>query len=570
MSAISALPPGTLLIAGALLLPLLRGAALKAWLLALPLLSFAHQLQAPEAGPPLQFFGLELVLLRADPLALAFGVVFHLAALIAALYALQLQDRMQHAAGLLYAGAAIAALFAGDLITLFIFWEFTALASVLLIWARRSERARHAGLRYLVVQVGSGVLLLAGAALHYRATGSLAFGALDPQSPGGALILLAFGVKAAFPLLHNWLQDAYPEATVTGTVFLSAFTTKLAIYALARGFAGTELLIPIGVTMTFFPIFYAVVENDMRRVLAYSLNNQLGYMVVGIGVGTPLALSGTVAHAFSHIIYKSLLFMAMGAVLLRVGRIGASQLGGLYRSMPWTTAFCIVGAVSISGLPLFSGFISKSLILSAAAEQHHTVAWAMLIIASAGVLKHSGIKIPYFAFFAHDSGLRVREAPLPMLIAMGAAATACLVIGVWPQLLYDILPHPVNYEPYTAAHVIGQLQLLLFAALAFALLLRFRIYPPELRATNLDSDWLYRRALPAAIRAAARTQRRLRAAAQTRAARLGHALIAWLRRHHTPPGLLGEPWSAGTTALWAALLLAASLLLFYLRTATAG
>jgi len=568
MSAISALPPGTLLIAGALLLPLLRGAALKVWLLALPLLSFFHQLYAPEAGPPLQFFGMELVLLRADPLALAFGVVFHLAALLAALYALQLQDRIQHAAGLFYAGAAIAALFAGDLITLFIFWEFTALSSVLLIWARRSARARHAGFRYLVVQVGSGVLLLAGAALHYRATGSLSFGALDPQSPGGALILLAFGVKAAFPLLHNWLQDAYPEATVTGTVFLSAFTTKLAIYALARGFAGTELLIPIGVTMTIFPIFYAVIENDLRRVLAYSLNNQLGYMVVGIGVGTPLALSGAVAHAFSHIIYKSLLFMAMGAVLLRAGRIGASQLGGLYRSMPWTTAFCIVGVVSISGLPLFNGFISKSLIFSAVAEQHHAIAWAMLIIASASVLKH--LKVPYFAFFAGDSGLRVREAPLPMLLAMGAAAAACLFIGVWPQLLYGILPHPVNYQPYTAAHVIGQLQLLFFAVLAFALLLRFRLIPPELRAINLDADWLYRRALPAAICAATRVQRHLRAAAQARAARLGHALIAWLRRHHAPPGRLGEPWSAGATALWAALLLAASLLLFYLRTATAG
>ena len=105
-------------------------------------------------------------------------------------------------------------------------------------------------------------------------------------SPGATLIFLAFGIKCAFPLLHNWLQDAYPEATVTGTVLLSAFTTKVAVYALARGFAGTEILVPIGAAMTAFPIFYAVIENDLRRVLAYSLNNQLGFMVVGIGIGT--------------------------------------------------------------------------------------------------------------------------------------------------------------------------------------------------------------------------------------------------------------------------------------------
>ncbi|MDZ7736906.1 MAG: proton-conducting transporter membrane subunit, partial [Gammaproteobacteria bacterium] len=105
-----------------------------------------------------------------------------------------------------------------------------------------------------------------------------------PAGPGNRRRLadiFGFGIKAAFPFLHNWLQDAYPAASPSGTVVLSAFTTKLAIYALARGYAGTEILIPIGALMTAFPIFYAVIENDLRRVLAYSLNNQLGFMVVG-------------------------------------------------------------------------------------------------------------------------------------------------------------------------------------------------------------------------------------------------------------------------------------------------
>jgi multicomponent Na+:H+ antiporter subunit D len=391
-----------------------------------------------------------------------------------------------------YIGAAVGALFAGDLVTLFVFWEGTAVASAFLIWCRRTPQATAAGLRYLAIQVISGLLLLAGLVLRYQATKSIAFERMTLGEPGTWLIFLAFGVKCAFPLLHNWLQDAYPEATVSGTVYLSAFTTKLAVYALARGFPGTELLVPIGAAMTAFPIFYAVIENDLRRVLAYSLNNQLGFMVVGIGIGTEMSLNGTVAHAFCHILYKALLFMSMGAVLFRTGTIKGSELGGLYKSMPWTTVFCIVGAASISAFPFFSGFVSKALVIDAAAQGHFVLTWFVLLFASAGVFHHSGIKIPFFAFFAHDSGIRCKEAPPHMLLAMGAAAALCVLLGVYPWPLYGLLPYPVKFNPYTATHVITQYQLLVFSALAFAVLKRTGIYPPELKATNLDTDWAYR------------------------------------------------------------------------------
>ena len=282
-------------------------------------------------------------------------------------YAWHVRDLTQQLAGLIYAGSAIGAALAGDLFTLFIFWEGTAVSSVLLVWASGTRASYRAGMRYLVVQFVSGILLFGGAVVLYQETGSLRFEHIGLEGLAGWLIFFAFGIKCAFPLLHNWLQDAYPQATVTGTVFLSAFTTKLAVYALARGFAGTPELIWIGAIMTAFPIFYAVIENDLRRVLAYSLNNQLGFMVVGIGVGTELALNGTAAHAFCHIIYKALLFMSMGAVLLRTGTVNGSELGGLYKSMPRTTGLCIVGAASISAFPLTSGFISKSLIITAVA-----------------------------------------------------------------------------------------------------------------------------------------------------------------------------------------------------------
>jgi multicomponent Na+:H+ antiporter subunit D len=565
---IASLPPAAILILGALLLPLLRGRLRALYLLALPTLSLLHLLGmfglAEGSYLQLSIFDYTLTLSRIDRLSLVFGLIFHIVALLSVVYALHVEDAMQHVAGLIYAGAAIAAVFAGDLITLFVYWELTALASVFLIWASRNERSYRAGMRYLIVQVGSGVLLLAGVVLQLRDTGSIEFGHLGLESPGGLLIFLAFGIKCAFPLLHNWLQDAYPEATVTGTVFLSAFTTKLAVYALARGFPGTEILIWIGLLMTLFPIFYAVIENNLRRVLAYSLNNQLGFMVVGIGVGTEMAINGTVSHAFAHLLYKALLFMSMGAVLYRTGTIKASELGGLYKSMPFTAVCCTIGAASISAFPLFSGFVSKSMILSAVADQHLIWISLGLLVASAGVMEHSGIKIPFFAFFAHDSGIRCKEAPPNMLVAMGLTAALCLLIGIYPAPLYGLLPFAVDYDPFTTTHVITQLQLLLFAALAFCVLIRTGLYPAETPSTNLDSDWIYRRVLPAAGGLLARTGRRLNARlVETALARLD-IFFARIYRVHGPDSVLARTWATSSSVLWVVVVLCIVLLLYYL------
>ena len=498
MMILNLMPTAFLFIAAAfLLLALPKGPLRAALLLLVPLVAGAQVWSLPE-GTYGQFdlLGLTLDTMRVDKLSRIFALIFCIAAFLGNLYAWHVRDTVQQLAALLYAGAAIGAVFAGDLITLFIYWEATAITSVFLIWARRTEGAYHTGMRYLIIQITSGVILLAGTALLYRETQSIAFEAMTLGSLGTWLIFISFGMKCAFPLMHNWLQDSYPAATVTGTVILSAFTTKLAVYSLARGFAGTEILIYIGAVMTLFPIFFAEIENDLRRVLAYSLNNQLGFMVVGIGVGTEMALNGTASHAFAHILYKALLFMSVGAVLFRTGTSKASELGGLCRTMPRTAIFCLIGAASISAFPLFSGFVTKSLILDETANEHYPIIWAILVFASAGVLSHSGIKIPYFTFFSHDSGLRPKEAPVHMQLAMGITAFLCIFIGVYPDTLYALLPYDVEYHPYTMAHVVGQLQLLCFALLAFAMLMRSGIHPPEIRAVNLDVDWIYRRLLP--------------------------------------------------------------------------
>ncbi|NVJ60985.1 MAG: Na(+)/H(+) antiporter subunit D [Gammaproteobacteria bacterium] len=489
--------PFVFLFVAALIVPFTKGHLRTAFVLIAIVLS-ALNISNLSDGLTWQwtFMQFELTPLRVDRLSLLFGYLFHIAALIGVIFSLHVKSKLQQSSSLIYAGSALGAVFAGDLLTLFIFWELLALSSVFLIWARGSERSFKAGMRYLQVQILSGLLLLAGLLFYWQEHNSLSFEFIGLSGAHGWLIFLAFGIKCAFPFAHNWLTDAYPEATATGTVFLSAFTTKVAVYCLARAYPGTELLIYIGAAMACFPIFYAVIENDLRRVLAYSLVNQLGFMVVGVGIGTALALNGAVAHAFTDVIFKGLLFMSMGAVLHMTGKINGSELGGLYKSMPKTTIMCIIGAASISAFPLFSGFISKSMIMTAALYEKFNGVWLILLFASAGVFHHAGIKIPYFAFFAHDSGIRTTEPPKNMLLAMFIAAVLCLVLGIFPTVLYQHLPFNAQYTPYDVTHVLTQLQLLFFSALAFVWLNLKNLYPPELPSVNLEFDWFYRRLIP--------------------------------------------------------------------------
>jgi len=561
------IPPFLPFFIGALIAAVSRGILRSVIMLAIPIVSAIHLWTVPE-GIHLQFAFLDYQLLpySVDKLSLMFGYVFHIAAFIGIVYSLHVRDTLQQVAAMMYAGSGLGAVFAGDLLTLFVFWELLAFTSVFLIWARRTQRAYRAGMRYLIIQVLSGVILLIGALFYASEKGTLNFGFIGLEGIAGWLIFIAFGIKCAFPIAHNWLTDAYPESTVTGTVFLSAFTTKVAVYALARGYPGTELLIYIGAAMTCFPIFFAVIENDLRRVLAYSLINQVGFMVVGVGIGTALAINGAVSHAFNDVIFKGLLFMSMGAVLHMTGRINGSDLGGLYKTMPKTTVLCIVGAASISAFPLFSGFVSKSMVMSAALENGYDWIWLMLLFASAGVFHHAGIKIPYFAFFAHDSGIRASDPPNNMLLAMFISAVLCIAIGVYPAALYSLLPYDTGYNPYDATHVLAQTQLLFFSALAFVWLNLRGMYPPELRSTNLDFDWTYRQLFPYALQNTFSVIWKAdHAIRQAFLVRLNQLLAFITRKHEGTSSLLSHTYPAGSMVMWVAVILAAYLFLSFIH-----
>jgi len=502
--------PGLLLIFGSWFLPLLKGRGKRLVMVLLPASVLAYCLfLEPGTYGVVRFLGHELVFGRVDRLSLVFSYVFSLLALLGMVYALHVDDEAQHVAALTYAGGALGVTFAGDFLSLFVFWELMTLSAALLVWLRRQPAAVAAGFRYLLVHVFGGLCLLAGIVLYWSQTGSLTFEDMSPYAGGAAstLILIAFLLNAAVPPLGAWLPDAYPEATATGAVFLTAFTTKSAVYALIRAFAGTEILVWWGAAMAVYGVVYAVLENDARRLLAYHIISQVGYMVCGVGIGTELALNGTTAHAFAHILYKGLLFMGAGAVLQVTGLRKLSDMGGLYKTMPLTLGLYMVGAFAISAVPLFSGFVSKSMVVSAAAESHRAAIFLLLTLASAGTFLHTGLKLPYYMFFGEsDARLsaearrakagRGQEPPANMIVAMGLTAAACVLIGIFPTLLYWYLPYPVDYAPYTTRHVMATLGLLGFTALGFFLLLKHLDPEP---IVSLDTDWFYRRGLSASL-----------------------------------------------------------------------
>ena len=547
-------PPGLIMIAGAFLLPLVAGRVRTLLIALIPLVTLAAVWMIPaDSAISLGFLDYTIHILKPSAEGRLFATIFSIMAFTGAIYAIHHSRLSELVAGYVYAGSAIGVTFAGDLITLFVFWEVMALGSTMVLWSAHSEKAYSASMRYLILHLLGGIVLMSGIVAQAYDTGSIAFVAMQPDSIGTSLILAGFLLNAGAPPFSAWIADAYPEASPGGTVFLSAFTTKTAVFALLIGFPGVTALIYIGLFMVFYGIIYALLENDMRRILAYSIVNQVGFMVCAIGIGTELALNGAAAHAFAHIIYKGLLMMSAGSVLLMAGKRKCSDLGGLFQSMPVTAINGIIGALAISAMPYTSGFVTKSLATSAAAHEGLFTVWMLLIAASAGVFLHAGIKFPWFVFFQKDSGLRPADPPANMRWSMWLFSFLCITIGVFPELLYRILPYSVDYQPYTGSHLVTQFQLLLFAGFAFFALL------PMMKRTltiSLDFDWFYRKFFRIILTGFSIKTGDMRIFLENKAIKRSQAFIGRLYRHHGPHGILARTWPSGSMVLWVAIMLA--------------
>jgi multicomponent Na+:H+ antiporter subunit D len=548
-----AFPPAFILILGALLIAVARPGMRPVIVLAAPLLTLWAIWQLPDGVlMTVGFLGYPIELVEANAVRRLFATAFAIMAFAGGLFGLRQAKWQETAASYAYAAGAIGVSFAGDLITFFLFWEFMALFSTVVIWCGGTDAARRAGVRYALMHLVGGVILkigIEGVMIH---TGSIDVRPLVLDNFDTWVVLVGVLINAAAPPISAWLADAYPEGSPFGTVFLTAFTTKTAVLALILLFPGAQILIWIGLYMVFYGIIYALLENDIRRILAYSIVNQVGFMVCAVGIGTEMAINGAAAHAFAHIIYKALLMMSAGAVLYQTGKRKCTDLGGLYRSMPITTICGIVGALAISAFPFTSGFISKSMISQAAADQQLAWVWYLLTAASAGVFLHAGIKFPWFVFFQKDSGLRPADPPWNMRAAMILFAVACIGLGCFPSLLYSLLPYPVDYQPYTGEHLVSQFQLLLFAGLAFFVML------PAMQRTltiSLDLDWIYRMLLPRLARGVESIWSALLGVLHAHWQRSGRPLLQRLNHWTAPGGVLARTSPIGSMALWVTVIL---------------
>ena len=493
--------PSLLLICGALLLPFIQGPLRKPYLFLVPFLGLcAVVLNTPLSGnlATVSFLDWHLVFGRVDKLSTVFALIMALMAVIGTVYGLHVDRAGEHMAAWFYAAGSLGIIYCGDYLSLFLFWEMMAFASVFLIWFRRGQQSLPVGYRYLLIHTIGGIILLAGILLRYRAVGNITFDLMDVAHPElyTWLIMIGFGLNAAMVPLHSWLPESYSEASFNGAVFLCAFTTKTAVYVLARACAGMEILVVLGVIMALYGVIYAVMENDIRKLLAWSIVSQVGYMVAGIGIGTEMAINGAVAHAVVHILYKSLLLMGTGSVLYMTGKTKFTELGGLYAKMPATFFFTLIGCLSISAAPCFAAYVSKSMIITAGFEHHLNWASWLLMFGATGTFMYNGLKLPYFLFFgpnncSAETWKKAGDPSWNMMIAMTLGATLCVLVGTAPGFLYALLPHAVEYNPYTAYHLVETLQLLGFAALAFFLLKK---YVEPIDRICLDMDWLYRRA----------------------------------------------------------------------------
>lgn len=492
--------PALILIIGALLIPFVRGPLRKPYLFLVPLLSLAAVVGNSALSGHFgtyQFLDWQLVFGRVDKLSTIFALIMAVMAVVGTLYGIHVDNAKEHIAAWFYVAGSLGTIYSGDYLSLFLFWEMMAFSSTFLIWFRRGERSLAVGYRYLLIHTIGGVILLAGIMLRYQAVGDIAFTLMDVKNPElyTWLIMLGFGLNAAVVPLHSWLPDAYSEASFNGSVFMCAFTTKTAVYTLARGFAGFDILILLGVIMALYGVIYAVMENDIRKLLAWSIVSQVGYMVAGIGIGTELAINGASAHAVAHILYKGLLFMGTGSVLYMTGKTKFTELGGLYRKMPATMIFTIIGCLSISAAPFFAAFASKGMIIKSGFEAHLNWAAWLLMFGATGTFMYNGLKLPYFLFFgknncADETWNKAADPPWNMQMAMATSSFLCIAVGSAPVVLYGLLPHAVSYNPYNGYQISETLQLLGFAALGFFMLRRY--LEPEDKIC-LDMDWLYRK-----------------------------------------------------------------------------
>lgn len=363
-------------------------------------------------------------------------------------------------------------LLATDLFGVYIFLEVAAVASYALVAFGLGREELEAAFKYLMLSVVASAFVVAAIAVIFGMTGSLDFAAvaagLKELNAGpvlsivSAFFLLGFGLKAALVPFHAWLPDAHPSAPAPISAVLSGLLIKVSgVYAMTRIFlnvfgltpALSAVLMGLGAVSVVVAAFLALGQKDMKRMLAYSSISQVGYVVLAIGIGTPLGIAGGLFHLFNHALAKGLLFLTSGSVQQATGTRNLDDMGGLAKRMPVTAATSLVGALSIAGVPPLNGFWSKLIIIVALVQAGHPVYAVIAVLASVLTLWYY-LLMQRKAFFGklNEKWAAVKEAPFWMTAATVLLALLCVGIGIlfastvttWVQPAADILADGVH------------------------------------------------------------------------------------------------------------------------------
>lgn len=339
----------------------------------------------------------------------------------------------------------------GDLFNMFVFLEITFISAYPLVGFFGGAREMEASFKYMVLSTIASLMFLLGIGLIYNFTGTLNMAHIAEVTGAGeglldfALILLMIGlglVSAIVPL-HAWLPDAHPAAPTPISALLSGVTVKVGLYGMLRivytmfGFQRVpigSILLVLGLATIIIGAGFALVQTDIKRMLAYSTISQVGYIALALGIGTQSGVEGAVFHILNHALMKSLLFLTVGCVIYKIGTRDMSKMGGLLKQMPLEAAAFLVGGLAIAGVPPLNGFFSKLLIYLACLEAGYLVPLAIAISVSLLTLAYY-LRAFWMIFLGKNSlNLKNERVPLSMLIPVLVLAFACLVIGIVPEI----------------------------------------------------------------------------------------------------------------------------------------
>jgi len=399
-----------------------------------------------------------------DTLGIFMATLFLFIGLLTSVYSVKYMERDTRLAEyyillMLMVAGMLGVVFAGDFFTFFIFWEIMCLSSYVLV-AFRKERWEpvEAGFKYLIMSASGSAMVLFAMSLLYGMAGTLNFAyvrlALSKPQLGGwalmamVLVIVGFGIKAAVAPLHTWLPDAHPAAPSSISAMLSGVVIKAGAYALMRSlimiFAPEAyswqivLAILAVITMTVGNLM-ALLQTDLKRLLAFSSVAQMGYVIFGISIATYYGITGSLFHIMNHAIMKSLLFLCSGAFLYAVDSRNLDELAGIGKKMRITGVMFTIGCLSIAGIPPLNGFQSELMILlSGIGLGGKSAIWYVL---SAIMLVNLLFSVAYYLRLIQTLTLRepsttsvnAREAPIGMLLPMGILTVLCIVIGIYPD-----------------------------------------------------------------------------------------------------------------------------------------